>query len=202
MIRGERPHSFPMPCPVRLLIALVLMAALAVSPGRAQDAAGAFSTQPVLVQVGPWPSSHLPSAVLAPRRSNAPEGTLSPTQRADSTRTGRTRRDRRVLGGLHLAVGAIGLGGGTFTGVGAYKLIRTRSDSELDILGHALGGVLLVGAAALIGTGIYMTIRGIRILRGEDPPVDWGPQPPPSPPPRFPSPSPRQHSGLTITVSL
>jgi hypothetical protein len=120
----------------------------------------------------------------------------------DSTRTGLTRRDRRVLGGLHLTIGAIGLGGGTFTGIGVYKLLRNRGDSELAILAPAMGGVLLVGAAALIGTGIYMTIRGIRILQGEAPPVGWAPQPSSSPPPRFQPPSPHQHSGLTITVSL
>lgn len=183
---------------MRFLIPVGLTVLFAVPLGHAQQTAPSVSTRPVLSETTSWTAG--PPA-LAPRPASRLT-TVSPNGTADSTRTGLTRRDRRVLGGLHLTIGALGLGGGTVSGIGAYQLLSGSGESEWAVLGTGMGIVLLGGAASLIGTGIYMTIRGIRILQGKAPPVGWRAQPSPSPPPRLPPPSSSQPSGLTLTVSF
>jgi len=130
--------------------------------------------------------------------SNVSARILLPSRKQDLT-----GRDRKVLGSLHLLVGAIGLGGGVFSGIGTARVLSSTAESELAEVGKIFAGTLLVNATvSFLATGVYMTIQGIRILRGEDPSVGWGSQPFPSPPPRVPPPSLSQHGPPVITISL
>ena len=135
-------------------------------------------------------SPHTASRSLPPPRVGR---SVEPIRRLDSNRpdssrpahTGRIPPDNRGH-----------LGGGTFAGIGAYKLFRNSGDTEWAALNTSLGIVLLAGGVSLIGTGIHMTIRGVRILQGDASPAGWGPQSPP------PLPPPGQSSSSSLTVSL
>jgi hypothetical protein len=105
---------------------------------------------------------------------------------------GLSRRER--IGGLYLTFGAIGLTGGTVSGVGVYRLFSTGTESGATFP-KALGAMLIIPAIGFTALGIYTTIRGIRILQGKAPPVIRIPGSAPSPPPRHQSPP-------SITISL
>jgi hypothetical protein len=179
-----------MRCPTTL--GLIVLLAIPLSHAQ-QPTRTAFVARSSLSQAGTFTARSTTTATRP--LSTAPEWAALASRTGDSTRTALTRQDRRVLGGLHLTIGAIGLGGGTLTGIGAYKLLSSSGDSEWSSLGTSLGIVLLAGAVSLTGTGIYMTIQGIRILQGKAPSAI--PIPRSAAPPLL-----RDHSPLSLTIPL
>ena len=133
--------------------------------------------------------------------STAPEWAALRSRTADSTETDPALRAQRIEGGIHLTFGTILLGGGVFSGVVAYKLFRNPTDSELiRMLSFITGGVFVVSAIGFTALGIYAMRRGIRILKGEAPPIGWVPGPHFS---TLHHSSPfSQHSSLSITIPL
>lgn len=111
-----------------------------------------------------WPDHHLLSS------GSTWTGLRSQTQDL-------SREERIQIGTAHLIIGAVGVGGSVFAGIGAYSLFNEVNDPHEAPLTFAGGVVLAVGGASLLATGIVMTIRGIRILRGEDPPTPDPQQP-------------------------
>ena len=124
--------------------------------------------------------------------STVPEWAALRSRTVDSTNGGLSRRAR--IGGLHLTLGAIGLTGGTVSGIGVYRLFSSGIESG-STFPKALGTMLIIPAIGFTALGIYTTIRGIRILQGKAAPVIRIPGSAPSPPLRHQSP-------LSVTISL
>jgi hypothetical protein len=176
---------------MRLLIAFGLATLIAVPLSYAQHPA-------CTIPLGR--SSHPQTGTFTTRSTTTADWPLSTASKwaalvkrtADSTDDGLSRRHR--IGGLHLTFGAIGLTGGTVSGMAAYKFFRIGGRSN-SFFPKALGSMFIIPAIGFTALGIYTTIRGIRILQGKAAPVIRIPGSAPSPPPRHQSP-------LSVTISL